>query len=72
MSTSSMKTLPEVGLSSAPIMLNSVDLPEPDGPMMERYSPALMAKSTPLSASTRLLPILKTLVTSVSLTTLWD
>jgi len=34
------------GRSSRPIRFNSVDLPEPDGPMMETYSPAPMVRST--------------------------
>ena len=32
------KTLPAVGISSPPIMLKRVLLPEPDGPMIETYS----------------------------------
>ena len=40
MSTSSMKTLPPVGLSNPPIMLKKVDLPEPEGPMMAMNSPS--------------------------------
>jgi len=31
-------------------MFKSVLFPEPEGPLMETYSPRLMAKSTPLSA----------------------
>ena len=32
-------TSPDVGRSRPPIRLSSVDLPEPDGPMMETISP---------------------------------
>jgi hypothetical protein len=32
--------VPEVGMSSAPIMLKKVDFPDPDGPMIDRYSPS--------------------------------
>src|SRR3954447_13918750 len=57
MSTSSMYTFPSLGLSSPPIMLNSVLLPEPLGPMIEMYSPRLMEMETPFSACTISLPI---------------
>ena len=40
MSTWSMYTFPDVGLASPPIMLNNVLFPDPEGPMMERYSPS--------------------------------
>ena len=38
------------------MMWNSVDLPEPDGPMMERNSPFSTLRSTPRSAGTSTLP----------------
>ena len=38
-SSLSKKTLPLVGLSSAPSKLSSVVLPEPEGPAITRYSP---------------------------------
>jgi hypothetical protein len=34
----------------------SVDLPEPDGPMMATYSPGSMARLTPLSAGVSVSP----------------
>src|SRR5438034_10533471 len=64
MSTSSMKTLPEVGLSSPPIMLKRVDLPEPDGPIREMYSPRRMSRLTPLSACSTSWPITYSLTRS--------
>ena len=36
-----MRTSPEVGRSRPPTRLSSVDLPEPDGPMIDTISPAL-------------------------------
>jgi len=38
-------------------MCSSVDLPEPDGPMIATFSPSSMRKSTPRSAATSLSPI---------------
>ena len=38
-------------------MFISVDLPEPDGPMMATSSPASIAKLTPASARTTMSPI---------------
>ena len=35
----------------------SVDLPEPEGPMMATYSPSLMARLTPRSAATEMEPV---------------
>jgi len=46
-----MKTSPLVGLSSAPIMFSSVDLPEPDGPTIEIISPLFTPRVTPSSAT---------------------
>ena len=42
----SSSTSPEVGLSSAARMFRSVVLPEPDSPMMARYSPSSTEKLT--------------------------
>jgi len=39
MSTPSMKTRPCVGESRPPTMLKKVDLPEPEGPITQMYSP---------------------------------
>ncbi len=36
----------------------SVDLPEPEGPTIETYSLLPMVRSTPLSASTSIRPVL--------------
>src|SRR5690606_24501359 len=46
-STSSKSTCPDVGSSNVPRMYNSVDLPQPLGPTIERFSPADIASSTP-------------------------
>src|SRR5438874_7657558 len=62
MSTSSMKTLPEVGLSSPPIMLKRVDLPEPEGPIKEMYSPRRMSRLTSFSAWRVSWPIVYSLI----------
>src|SRR6056297_3130628 len=67
-----MNTLPVVGLSRPPIMLKSVDFPEPDGPMMDRYSPASMVRSTPLRAWTSILPMRKARVTPTTRTMEWE
>ena len=47
-----MITLPDVGLSRAPIMLSRVDLPLPEGPTIETNSPFLMERFSPLRATT--------------------
>ncbi len=38
-------------------MCMSVDLPEPEGPMMATYSPSLMVRLTPRSAATEMEPV---------------
>ena len=48
----SNSTSPEVGLSSAARMFSSVVLPEPDSPMIARYSPCSTEKVTFESACT--------------------
>src|SRR5262249_58261 len=45
-------TLPALGRSRSAMTRNSVVLPQPDGPMKETNSPAAIARSTLLSAST--------------------
>ena len=45
-STPSTSILPEVGLSSKPIMLSSVDFPEPELPTIRTNSPFSTEKST--------------------------
>ncbi len=45
-----MKYWPLVGVSRQPIRFMSVDLPEPDGPMMATYSPRWISMSTPETA----------------------
>jgi hypothetical protein len=47
---------PVVGWSSPPIRLSKVDLPEPDGPMMETNSPGATWRLMSSSATTRFLP----------------
>ena len=44
----SKKTLPSVGSSSRLIVRNSVDLPEPDGPMITTTSLGTIDRSIPL------------------------
>src|SRR5690606_26415584 len=51
-STPSSRYCPLLGRSSAPRMCSSVDLPEPDGPMMDTNSRCAMRKSTSRSATT--------------------
>src|SRR5579872_4491437 len=58
-----MNTLPSLGWSSPPIMLKSVDFPEPEGPMMEMYSPRNISRLTPCRAETLTLPRLYSLLT---------
>src|SRR5258708_10515534 len=53
---SSSQYLPEVGVSRQPRICIRVDLPEPEGPMMETNSPRPMATSTPRSACTAFSP----------------
>src|SRR5579875_1415719 len=48
----SKMTSPSLGASSPATMSISVDLPQPDGPMMAKNSPALMSRSTPCRAHT--------------------
>src|SRR5690349_21908945 len=57
-------TSPEVGGVRPPMMWKSVDLPEPEGPMMETNSPGRTARSTPRSAGTSTLPTRYVLVSS--------
>ena len=49
-STPSSRYVPDVGVSRQPSIFMSVDLPEPDGPMMHRNSPLRTASDTPRSA----------------------
>ncbi len=43
---------PDVGVSRPPTRCMSVDLPEPDGPMIETNSPAAIDRLTPRTALT--------------------
>src|SRR3954447_22663140 len=45
-------TSPSVGVSSPAMMLSSVDLPQPDGPITATNSPGVTVKSTPRNART--------------------
>jgi hypothetical protein len=47
-----MDTEPELGRSSVPTRLSSVDFPEPDGPTMNTNSPFSIANETSRSATT--------------------
>src|SRR5207302_4269845 len=61
---------PELGESRQPIKFISVDLPDPDGPMMATYSPLRISTSTPRNACTCSAPISYTLASdSVLITT---
>src|SRR5260370_17312272 len=62
--------LPELGESRHPIKFISVDLPEPDGPMIATYSPLRISTSTPRSACTCSAPISYTLASSSVLITI--
>ena len=48
----SNKYVPDVGRSKHPMMFNSVDLPDPEGPVMDSHSPRLSQRSTSTSACT--------------------
>src|ERR1700759_34903 len=61
--------LPELGVSRHPIKFISVDLPDPDGPMIATYSPLRIVRSTPLSARTCSEPISYTFASSSVLIT---
>ena len=56
MSVSPIHALPEVGASSPAMMCMSVDLPDPDGPMIAVNSPRRMPTLTSSSARTSLAP----------------
>src|ERR1700722_8421417 len=62
--------LPELGESRQPIKFISVDLPEPDGPMIATYSPLRISRSTPFRARTCSAPISYTLARSSVLITM--
>jgi hypothetical protein len=67
-STSSMTTEPDVGASSPARMCISVDLPEPEGPMIAANSPGRKETETPARASTAAAPSPKRRVRSVART----
>src|SRR5690606_31527648 len=69
-STPLILTMPDVGVSMHPIMLRMVDLPEPEGPVIEMNSPFSIVKETPRTACTSVFPRGYTLVTSTSSTTI--
>src|SRR5262245_44619405 len=54
--------MPSVGVSSPPIKLRSVVLPDPDGPISATKSPSGMSRSMPCNASIRSRPRRYTLV----------
>ena len=60
--------LPSVGRSSPPIRDSSVDLPQPDGPMIATNSPGAMLNDTPRRAVTATSPMRWTRTTFVSST----
>src|SRR3954467_8993463 len=68
-SSSPIRTLPEVGLSSPARMCMRVDLPDPDGPITAVSCPAGTSRDTPRSASTADSPSPKRRVTSQAPTT---
>src|SRR5258708_37078132 len=55
--------VPSDGESRSPRMARSVDLPHPDGPDMETYSPRLISMWIPASACVSTSSVMKTLVT---------
>src|SRR5579859_3624622 len=59
MAASLTYTSPEVGVSRPPSRCNSVLLPEPEAPTTATSSPAVTARLTPLSTSTRYSPSTK-------------
>src|SRR5205823_3009243 len=62
-SSPSSQYRPPLGESRHPRMCISVDLPEPDGPVIETNSPAPMLQSTPRNACTAFSPESYVLVT---------
>ena len=69
----STSMLPDVGRSSVPITLSSVDLPEPDGPTTATSSPSATCSDTPASACTGGDPrYVFTTSTSSSTATFWS
>src|SRR5262245_46601030 len=64
----STRTIPEVGRSSPPTRLRSVDLPEPEGPMIDTISPRAIASVTRSRAVTCRLPANRLLTSSSSMT----
>src|SRR5882757_11116507 len=58
--------VPVVATSRQPRMCISVDLPDPDGPMIATYSPCSIESETPRNASTSIAPVLYTLRTASS------
>src|SRR5665811_1853928 len=63
--------LPSVGLSSRPRIDNSVDLPQPDGPEIDTYSPGKMEKWTPASACVSTSSVKNTFLMSLSEIRAW-
>ena len=56
--------MPEVGLSSSPRMFNSVDLPQPDGPMTAMNSPSVTSNETLFRAMVSISSVRKLLLSS--------
>src|SRR5581483_4178940 len=56
-------TSPDVGSSKPAMMRNSVDLPQPEAPIMQTNSPSRIARSTRASASISSSPTAKRLLT---------
>src|SRR4051812_1050934 len=61
------KYCPSVGESSRPRIESSVDLPQPDGPAIDTYSPLLICRWIPESAWVSTSSVKKTFVTPSSL-----
>ncbi len=59
----SISTCPVVGSSNPAMIRSSVDLPQPDAPIMQTNSPFEIVTSTGASASTSSSPTVKRLVT---------
>ena len=57
MSVSPISTVPDVRVSSPATLCISVDLPEPDGPMMAVKRPVANSTDTPSRARTSVSPV---------------
>ena len=61
-----MSTVPDVGVSRRPMMLSRVDLPQPEGPMIDTNSPFCISRLTFSSARVSISFVRYTLLISLS------